>query len=1192
MGLFNQAIETTERVLAERRLATIRELSDQMLIARSTREYYDSMANAFDQNPNDAPFILCYSVTPKDSSATIQNVEANLECTVGVPSDHPSRVEQLSLQLPIKTRFGLGPGADRLSSPTLSAISAMSSGSGRQYLTSNASSWPIQKALATRQSVIVEDCQDIIQGYPVRAYGELPFAAAVVPICSDTSTDLPEAVLIIGLNPRRPLDTDYDGWIHVLRSQLASSLMSVKAHEAERARLADIMRMEKAKTAWFRGAAHDLRSPLTLVSGPIEDVLDTELAPGQRAHLTTAKRNVDRLLRLVNTLLDFSRLEAGRIQGKFAPVHFPQWIRDLAELFRPAVERSKMVFEVDIQPHTEMVYIDPTLFETIISNLIGNALKYTEKGSITVRVTFNTHAEIAVIDTGVGIPQEEIPHVTDWFHRATTAIHSGTQGTGLGLALARELLKLHDGDLLVTSSTGENHGSTFTARIPLVVRESDDADDIEPSAQFGQYGKAVVKEAMRWTRPAPATEASSEAGEDARSSGTGNGTLTSRWSDGLLFEKQDTLLIVDDNLDMRSYIRTIFKRYCNVIEASDGEQGIEMARKHRPHLILSDVMMPRVGGLEMLQELRKDDSTRLIPIILLSAIQGDESRVEALIMGADDYMEKPFRPKELLARVHLHMQVGKKRVKLEEGFAEREKQITVLSDFAPCGIMRAEVPSGTLTYGNAAWRRFAGMPDDVGADRWPEYVTPETVPMLLKPWGEFMTGQEKSIKLSWKWLTGITVEGLFIRLDLVDPSMTGVLGCISDITYQEQRVLDAQQRQREAEESRQQQELLIDLTSHEIRTPVSAILQCSSLVKENLVALKEQLRWAGEGGYKPTKELLSDLEEDVEALESIYQCGLVQERIAGDVLSLARIQLDMLSLYDVEMDLRKEARKVVSVFSSEAKSKKIELVLEFGQSLDMAKVAGIKTDPVRLGQVVTNLISNGASVLHMSLTLAMRFTATSDVRRITTTYNISFVPPADDSCALPSSIALPDNTPPAEDTPLWLFISVRDTGPGLGPKELAMLFKRFSQGNKMIHTRYGGSGLGLFICRSESSSVILLTVEITEMLGGRIEVRSNLGEGSVFRFFIKTRAVTPPSPIAAMVASTSTPNIEMIRRESSMSGAATPTLSISSSQSIGSMADTDWSTQHVLIVEDNAINQTVLKRQLVKAGLTCDGTPF
>ena len=341
----------------------------------------------------------------------------------------------------------------------------------------------------------------------------------------------------------------------------------------------------------------------------------------------------------------------------------------------------------------------------------------------------------------------------------------------------------------------------------------------------------------------------------------------SRLTDGLLFEPTDVILLVDDNVDMREYIKGIFKRHCLVLEARDGQEALEIVRARRPNLILTDFMMPKMNGLELLAEIRDNDATRLIPVILLSAMQGDEVRVDALFMGAEDYIEKPFKPKELVARCHLHMQVGKKRVKLEAGFAERTAEIALLSDYCPTGIMRASA-EGVVTYANDAWRRMAGMLREEEAANWPKYVTPETVTALLGPWSEFLSGEHRELKLQWKWLTGSIVEGLFIRLDLFGEGLTGILGCITDITYQEQRVVEAEQRRREAEESKQQQELLIDLTSHEIRTPVSAILQCSSLVKENLVALKEQLKWAGGNGFVPTKELLHDLEEDVEALES------------------------------------------------------------------------------------------------------------------------------------------------------------------------------------------------------------------------------------------------------------------------------------------------------------------------------------
>jgi CheY-like chemotaxis protein len=291
----------------------------------------------------------------------------------------------------------------------------------------------------------------------------------------------------------------------------------------------------------------------------------------------------------------------------------------------------------------------------------------------------------------------------------------------------------------------------------------------------------------------------------------------------------------------------------------------------------------------------------------------------------------------------------------------------------------------------------------------------------------------------------------------------------------------------------------------------------------------------------------------------------VQERIAGDVLSLARIQLDMLSLHFVEMDLRKEAKKVLSVFASEAKMKKIEIVLELGGSLEALQIRGIKTDPVRLGQVLTNLTAN-----------AIRFTAAAETRRITVHYEVGLEPPLPGTLVPPPNMPFPIVTPLSEDTPLYLYVSVTDTGPGMTPDEQKMLFKRFQQSNKMIHTRYGGSGLGLFICK-----------KIVELLGGAIAVESEIDVGSVFRFWIKTHTVAPadltspsvsPSPLPI-------PAPQTLRVGSMESTAAEPPSPQPVQQAIPAEPP---EALRLLIVEDNIINQTVLKRQLVKAGFVCD----
>lgn len=861
IGLFNQSIETTEQILAERRLSTVRDLSEHLPHVRTAKEYFESIAAVLGENPHDAPFALCYSVQQDGSSPATASITAKLEATVGVPDDDPSAVAELKLTIPLKTRASFGPNAAGLSSPTLSAISALSSGSGHMLQHADAhTSWPIQKALATRHCVLVNDCRELIQNYEVRAWDELPSSAIVIPICSEGGIEVPEAVIVVGLSCRCPFDREYDAWIHVTRAHLTSALASVKAREAEQKIRDDQVRMERAKTAWFRGAAHDLRSPVALISGPLEDLLDANPTEGQKRQLITAKRNVDRLLRLIDSLMDFSRLEAGRVKGRFVPTDLGAFVNNLAVLFRSAAERLGVGLQVNTEPTERLVSIDPVLCETVISNLLINALKYTENGSITVTVTYGEFAEIRITDTGMGIPPEELGQVAEWFHRSTTAVYSGAQGTGIGLAIAREILHLHDGELVIESVEGQ--GSSFTAQLPMTARTA--SSDTSAVTPFGTYGAQMADDALRWMREKTETDNGSE--EEVNSS-LGS---SSRLSEGLLFRKTDKLLLVDDSIELRQYVRRMFTPFCTVLEASNGEEALRMSVEDPPNLILSDVLMPKMGGFELLEAIRADERTRLVPIIMLTAVGSDEARVNSLMLGAEDFITKPFKPKELFARVHLHMQVGKKRAKLEEMYGQRQAEIALLSDYCPSAIMRAD-DQGRLTYANQAWRDISGMSMEDDPNSWPDFVDEVNQAYLYPRWAEFLNGTAPEVKLTWTWRSGKKTRGAFIKLNQVLAGGTGILGCVVDITLEETRLVEAEQRRLEAEESKRQQELLVDLTSHEIRTPVSAILQCSSLVKENLVALTEQLRWASETGFKPSPELLLDLAEDIEALESASQ---------------------------------------------------------------------------------------------------------------------------------------------------------------------------------------------------------------------------------------------------------------------------------------------------------------------------------
>ena len=869
--MYNPTRETTSAVVASRRQETLRILGQELQVNYGLREYFDGICSILERNSKDVPFALLYAAS--DSMAQ-GSMLMHLEGKVGVPDDHQCSPATIAVAVDEgMSRRSIITGERHIPSPGPASPSVASSLGGRFHHSNETASWPIDVALSTRHCVIVEDCSALIGGIPIRQWDHLPESAVIIPIGSTSSLEPPRAVLILGLNIRSPMNDDYQDWLESVRHFLTGSFSSTRVQETERRQKVENERMEKSKTIWFQGAAHDLRSPLTLVAGPLDDVLRTNLDSEQRQLLRLANQNLTRVQRLVNSLLDFSRIEAGALTGQFVPVDLSIFVQELATLFRPAVEKRPIEFEVEIQSRDEMVLIDPSLFETVIMNLLSNALKYTEVGTIKLRLSYDTSVDLSVSDTGCGIPATELALVTDRFHRATSALSRGIEGTGIGLALVKEIVKLHGGELLITSRTDEEdfgkHGSTFTVTMPVSGRQ--ESGGIATSTTFGSYGRQMLEEALQWASRADISEPTNTDVVSVSPEEIGK-------PENFFFDKSDTLLLVDDNKDMRQYIKRLFAPHCKVIEATDGQRALDIARTNPPQLILSDLMMPNMNGQQLLAHIRADPKTRLVPVVLLSAATNDELRVSALTTGAEDFMLKPFKPKELLARSQLHMQIGKTRAQLEALYSQREQEIALLSDYCPSGIIRANA-DGQITYTNAAWKSHAGMSDDEDHDLWPSRVDQDTEFKLLTAWEEILKGDETTTTLSWKWANGTTVTGTFIRLDRINPKMSGILGCVQDISYQEEKVLDAERRQLEAEEAKRQQEHLVDLTSHEIRTPISAILQCSSLVRENLASLKSALQSAGSAGFKPTLQLLAEMEEDLEALDSTLQCFFSVEHL-------------------------------------------------------------------------------------------------------------------------------------------------------------------------------------------------------------------------------------------------------------------------------------------------------------------------
>jgi len=404
-------------------------------------------------------------------------------------------------------------------------------------------------------------------------------------------------------------------------------------------RLADL---DRAKTTFFNNISHEFRTPLTLILGPIEDALADPSGTLQRESLAAVHRSALRLLRLVNSLLDFSRIEAGRLKSSFEPTDLAMLTAGLAGSFQSLVESAGLKLTVDCAPLSEPVYVDRSQWEKIVLNLISNAFKFTFSGEIAVRLRRNgAEVVLSVADTGTGIPTHELPRIFERFHRVEGAHGRSSEGTGIGLALVQELVQQHGGSIHVQSEIGK--GSTFTVSIPLGCAHLP-ADQIVTDSHASQAPAVGELEAAPWVKAVSGMRVPSDVGDVAE----GNGNRA-------------RVLVADDNPDMREYLVRLLSSRWDVEVVVDGEDALTSALRRPPDLVLSDVMMPRRDGVALLQALREHPATATIPVVLLSARAGEEAIVAGLETGADDYLVKPFSARELITRVGTHLELSRVR---------------------------------------------------------------------------------------------------------------------------------------------------------------------------------------------------------------------------------------------------------------------------------------------------------------------------------------------------------------------------------------------------------------------------------------------------------------------------------------------------------------------------------------------------
>ena len=471
--------------------------------------------------------------------------------------------------------------------------------------------------------------------------------------------------LVVGLNPQRPFDDQYRAFLDLVAGQLGTAVANARAYEEERKRAEALAEIDRAKTAFFSNVSHEFRTPLTLILGPVEDMLTESAArsTAERERIELVHRNSLRLLKLVNALLDFSRIEAGRVQAVFQPTDLSALTADLASAFRSAIERAGMELVVDCPPLREPMYVDRDMWEKVVLNLVSNAFKYTLAGGITVSLRqAGDSIVLAVADTGVGIPDKELPHVFERFHRVEGIQGRTHEGTGIGLALVQELAKLHAGSASVASQPGS--GSTFTVTIPTGIAHLP-ADRIGSAPAFTATtvgATAYVEEALRWLP---------EGGREARSTSDVIDRVEPAVSGSAVGDAARAhVILADDNADMRDYVYRLLSAQYDVVAVPDGLAALVAARRRRPDLILADVMMPALDGFGLVRELRSDAELSAVPVVLLSARAGEEARVEGWGAGADDYLVKPFSARELLARVESHLNLTRVRRQADQALKQ------------------------------------------------------------------------------------------------------------------------------------------------------------------------------------------------------------------------------------------------------------------------------------------------------------------------------------------------------------------------------------------------------------------------------------------------------------------------------------------------------------------------------------------
>jgi PAS domain S-box-containing protein len=884
-GMLCVVTEVTERILAERRLQTLRELGARASFLQRASTAQDACRVAVEtlaQNDSDVPF------------------------AVGILVD---RTQQWALPV-------AAVGAD------LARLDL----SERQDLREAAGRWPLGEVIRSRRAMLVENLETL--AIHAGRWAQPVQRALVAPITAPGHEEV-AALLVLGLSPRLVLDDAYQSFLEQVGVYLGQAITNARAYEDERRRAEALAEIDRAKTTFFSNVSHEFRTPLTLLLGPIEAMLgEPGLTAEERGRLELAHRNCLRLLKLVNSLLDFSRLEAGRTRAFFEPMNLSALTADLASTFRSAMERAGLEFVVDCPALPEPVYVDREMWEKVVLNLLSNAFKFTLRGRVTLRLHGEEAAAVMQVeDTGVGVPAAEIPRLFERFHRVEGTHGRTHEGSGIGLALVQELVRLHGGSVEASSTMGA--GTTFTVRLPLgrahLNEEHLQAARAATSTMIGS--QAFVQEALRWLPARADSDTQLPRGSDedvASHQARFVTTLGAR------------IVLADDNADMRQYLRELLEPHYTVEAMADGAAALHAVRRERPALLLSDVMMPNVDGFGLLRQVRAERGLENLPVILLSARAGEDARVEGLDAGADDYLVKPFSSRELLARVGALLE----RSRVLAAIADRNAQFETLLGHAPLGIYLVDADFKISEVNPTARPVFGEISDLVGSDfedvmrrLWPKAYAEEIVRLFrhtLTSGEPYLSSEHAQLQID---RAGTEYyEWQIHRIPLPD-GRYGVVCYFRNISAQVATRKGLLRQQQELEAADRQKNEFLAMLAHELRNPLAPIRNSSEVLARTL------------HGNPHASKAVARIERQVTHLA----------RLVDDLLDVSRITQG-------RIELRRQA-----VFVHELVARALEtvdpLLQQKGHKLSLVSSRRpllIDGDPERLVQCVANVLTNAA----------------------------------------------------------------------------------------------------------------------------------------------------------------------------------------------------------------------------------------